>query len=124
MKYHTYVSRIREHNQEVLDVVSCRVSLAHIAHGGCAIPSKTPPLRGAWTRQQLAKWRHYNRRETSKTTLTSFTSPSLAHFISHFSLWWRPRPLQRHPLFYPLRAFLSNPSSAFSSSVALFPPPP
>ena len=86
-------------------------------------PPKTPPLRGGWTRQQSAKWRHYNRKETSETTITSFTSPLLTHFISPFSPWWRPKPVQSHPLFYPSWTSLSNPSSASSSSVALFPLP-
>ena len=35
MKYHTSVSRAREHDQKVLDVLSGGVSLAHIAHGVC-----------------------------------------------------------------------------------------
>ena len=69
------------------------VSLAHIVHG----PPKTPPLRGGWTRQQPAKWRHHNRRETSENALTSFTSPSLTDFISPFSPRWRTRPVRRHP---------------------------
>ena len=35
MKYHTCVSRVREHDQKVLDIVSGGVSLAHIAHWVC-----------------------------------------------------------------------------------------
>ena len=55
---------------------------------GCAIPSKTPPFRGGWTRQQSANRYHLNR---SETTLMSFTPSSLTHFISPFS-----RPVRRH----------------------------
>ena len=49
----------------------------------CVQP-KTPPLRGGWTRRPLAKCCLHNRREISETTLTSFTSPPLTHFISNF----------------------------------------
>ena len=66
MKYHTRVSRAREHDQEVLDEVSGGVSLAHNCTQGCAIPPKTPAFRGGWTRQQSAKRHHHNRTETSK----------------------------------------------------------
>ena len=77
-------------------------------HPGCAIPPKTPPLRGGWTRQQSAKWYHHNRSKTSETTLTSFTPPSLTHFISPFSPLWRPRPARRH-LPIPTRYHYSTP---------------
>ena len=60
--------------------------------------SKTPPLRGGWT-----KWRHPNWRET--------TDPShpLIHFISPFSPQCPPRPVRRPlpsdsvPIFSPYR---------------------
>ena len=107
-KYHTYVSRVRNHDQKVLDVESGGVSLAHIAHDdtGYACLPKTRALRGCLTRQWSAKKRHHNRRETSQTTLTSFISPSFTHFISPFSLRWQTRQVRRHlppdpvPLFY------------------------
>ena len=35
MKYHTQVSRVREHDQEILGVASGGASFAQIAHGVC-----------------------------------------------------------------------------------------
>ena len=141
MKYHNKVSRVREHDQEVLDVVLGWVSLAHIANGVCN-PAKDaaslwrldPTTFGQMTSPQQERdlRDHTDVIYLSETTLTSFTSPrshsrhSLTHFSSPFSPRWRPTPVQRHlssnpvELFFPSRAFFSSPSSASCSSVPLF----
>ena len=102
------------------------MSLARIAPGLCN-PAKDAPLRGGWTRQQSAKWHYHNRRETSETTLTSFTSPLL--ISSHPLTPVVPKSGAAPPIFrpgptlQPLTASLSSSSSTSSSSVPLFFPP-
>ena len=107
--------------------MSCGVSLAHIAHGVCN-PPKTQPLLGGWTRHQSVKGRDHNRRETSETILTSFTSPSL---IPSHPFYPGGAQDRRGTTYLPTRSYfstpqgasLSSPSSNSSSSVPLFFPP-
>ena len=105
MKYHTLVSRAREHDREVLDLVSGGVSLAYIAYGVCN-PPKTTPLRGG--EPQFER----NRTHVILPTFTHSFHLTLFTPVAPKTSAASPTNSDPVPFFYLSRASISSSTSA------------